>query len=205
MRKIVFCNIPMKEELTPLSYQKGNLSLDVDAAPVAYPIMSVLSGYLQPEDSVKLVLLCRCDPQERYLRNVEHFREEFRQRCGALKDQASCVVVNTEFAEGESAASRLLMELADICEPGAKLAADITYGPKSLPVVLLAALAFAMRHQHCELDYLLYGQVYFQEGVPTEPRLCDLSYLLYLNSLIYTLQCDSPEKAKRSLEMMLSL
>lgn len=205
MRKIVFCNVSMQEDLTPLSYQRGNLSIDVDKAPVSYPIMSVLSGYLRPEDSVKLVLLCRCDPQKRYLRNIERFQEEFRQRCGILKDRASCVVVNTEFAEGEAAASQLLMELLNVCEPGAELSADITYGSKSLPVVLLAALAFAIRHQNCKLDYLLYGQVYFQDGVPTEPRLCDLSYLLYLNSLIYTLQCDSPEKAKRSLEMMLSL
>lgn len=204
MRKILFCNISMKEEMTPLVYRSDDPSLSIDEAPVAYPLLCALGGYLKPEDSVKIVLLCKCDPEDRYLRNLEHFRQEFQERCGGIGCEVSYTLVNTAFAEERGAAEKLLRDLADACEPGAEIIADITYGVKSLPVLLLAALAFAMKHLGCKVERLFYGQVYFRNDRPTDPRLCDLSYLLYLNSLIYTLQCDSPEKAKRTLEMLLS-
>lgn len=203
MRKIVFCNISMKEELTPLVYSSGQSSLRTCDEPVAYPLLSVLEDCLGAGDSVKVVLLCKCDPQKRYLRNVERFQAEFRERCPGAAGAASFTVLDTEFDEGQDSAGKLLLDIVNACEPGAAIIGDITYGTKSLPVVLLAALGFAMKHLDCKVEHLFYGQVYFQGNQPTEPELRDLSYLLYLNSLIYTLQCASPEKAKQTLEMLL--
>ena len=204
MRKIIFCNISMKEDMIPLVYQSEDPSLAVSQEPVAYPLLCALGGYLKPEDSVKIVLLCKCDPGNRYLRNLERFQQEFQERCGGIGCEVTYTLLNTAYAEEHGAAEKLLRDIVDACEPGAEIVGDITYGVKSLPILLLAALAFAMKHLGCRVERLFYAQVYFQEDKPTNPRLCDLSYLLYLNSLIYTLQCDSPEKAKRTLEMLLS-
>lgn len=204
MRKIIFCNVAMREETTPLVYQSETPGLTLCEEAVTYPVLSCLGGYLQPEDSVKIVLLCKCDPQKRYLRNVKTFKAEFQERCGPVRE-LSYVLVNTEFAECRLATEKLLSDLADQCEPGAEIISDITYGPKTLPIVLLAALSFGIRHLDCKVQHVFYGQVYFQDGAPTAPKLYDLSYLLYLNSLIYTLQCGSPEKAKQTLDMLLQL
>lgn len=203
MRKIVFCNISMKEEMTPLVYRCDSQKISLSGDPVAYPLMSALAGCLQPGDTVKAVLLCKRDPQERYLRNVERFQQEFQDQCGSTGCPVSYTLLDTAFDEDRDAAGKLLLDLTGACEPGAAITADITYGTKSLPIVLLAALAFAMKHLNCKVEHLFYGQVYFQNGAPTQPCLRDLSYLLYLNSLIYTLQCDSPEKSRKALETLL--
>jgi hypothetical protein len=158
---------------------------------------------LDPTDSVKVVLLCKCDPNGNYLRNIEQFKKEFTKQCGNIVTPSEIKVLNTEFDEDKSATERMLSEIVAECEEGAEIISDTTYGTKTLPVVLLAALSFAVKHLECTVQHVFYGQVYFQAGVPTNPKLCDLSYLIYLNSLLYTLRCESPDKARQTLEMLL--
>ena len=105
--------------------------------------------------------------------------------------------------EDKTETERMLSKLVAECEDGAEIISDTTFGSKTMPVVLLAALSFAVKHLACKVQHVFYGQVYFQNDNPTNPRLCDLSYLIYLNSLLYTLQCDSSGKARKALDLLL--
>lgn len=203
MRKIIICNVTMKEFVKPMVYESDDKSLCTSRQPVTYPILSCLSGLLSSDDSVKIVLLCKCDPNGNYLRNVERFKKEFSERCGSVVPDPEYRILNTEFDEGKDETEKLLLKLVAECEDGTEIISDTTYGSKTMPVVLLAALSFAVEHLACKVQYVFYGQVYFQNETPTNPRLCNLSYLIYLNSLLNTLRCDAPDKARKALDMLL--
>ncbi len=203
MRKIIICSVAMRESVTPLVYRPDDKSLCISEQPVTYPILSCLHGLLSPNDSVKVVLLCKCDPNGNYLRNVGRFKKEFSEQCGDIVADPEYRILNTEFDEDKTETEKVLSKLVAECEDGAEIISDTTYGSKTMPVVLLAALSFAVKHLNCKVRHVFYGQVYFQNENPTNPRLCDLSYLIYLNSLIYTLRCDSPQKARKALDLLL--
>lgn len=203
MRKIIICNVAMRESVKPLVYQSDDKSLCISEQPVTYPILSCLSGLLSPNDSIKVVLLCKCDPNGNYLRNVERFKKEFTDHCGSIVGDPEYRILDTEFDEDKTETERMLSKLVAECEDGAEIISDTTYGSKTMPVVLLAALSFAVKHLACKVQHVFYGQVYFQNDSPTNPRLCDLSYLIYLNSLLYTLRCDSSDKARKALDLLL--
>lgn len=205
MRKIIICNVAMRESVKPLVYLPDDKSLCINQEPVTYPILSCLNSMLSSDDSIKIVLLCKCDPNGNYLRNVERFKKEFSEHCGSIVADPEYKILDTEFDEDKTETERILLKLVDECEDGTEIISDTTYGSKTMPVVLLAALSFAVKHLDCKVQHVFYGQVYFQNEKPTNPRLCDLSYLIYLNSLLYTLRCDSSDKARKTLDILLKL
>ena len=205
MRKIIICNMTMRESIEPLVYQTEDGSLRVSDRAVIYPVLSCIRNMLSPADSVKIVLFCKCDPNGNYLRNVSRFQKEFDEQCDGIGIEPEYQFINTEFDEEREATEKLLSQIVSACEDGAEIISDITYGTKTMPVVLLAALSFAVKHLGCKVRHIFYGQVYFQDGVPTQPKICDLSDLIYLNSLLNTLHCDSPGKAREALVKLLEL
>ena len=204
MRKILICNVAMRESVEPLIYTPDDETMHISNCPVTYPILSCIESLISPGDNVKIVLLCKCDPNRNYVRNIERFKKEFIEQCRGNVDMPEFKVLNTDFDEGKIATEKVLSKIVAECEDEAEIISDITYGSKTMPVVLLAALSFAVKHLACKVQHVFYGQVYFQNDKPTNPRLCDLSYLIYLNSLIYTLRCDSSDKARKALEMLLN-
>ncbi len=203
MRKIIICNVAMRESIKPLVYHSDDSSLCISDRPVTYPVLSCLKELLSPDDSVKVVLLCKCDPNGNYLRNIERFQGEFMEQCGTVAAAPEYKILNIGFDEEKASSEKLLSEIVAECEDRAEIISDTTYGSKTMPVVLLAALSFAVKHLACKVQHVFYGQVYFQNEKPTNPRLCDLSYLIYLNSLLYTLRCGSSEKARKTLDTLL--
>ena len=204
MRKILICNVAMRESVEPLIYTPDDETMHISNCPVTYPILSCIESLISPGDNVKIVLLCKCDPNKNYVRNIERFKKEFIEQCRDNIEMPEFKVLNTDFDEGKIATEKMLSKIVAECEDEAEIISDITYGSKTMPVVLLAALSFAVKHLACKVQHVFYGQVYFQNDKPTNPRLCDLSYLIYLNSLIYTLRCDSSDKARKALEMLLN-
>ena len=204
MRKILICNVAMRESVEPLIYTPDDETMHISNCPVTYPILSCIESLISPGDNVKIVLLCKCYPNRNYVRNIERFKKEFIEQCRGNVDMPEFKVLNTDFDEGKIATEKMLSKIVAECEDEAEIISDITYGSKTMPVVLLAALSFAVKHLACKVQHVFYGQVYFQNDKPTNPRLCDLSYLIYLNSLIYTLRCDSSDKARKALEMLLN-
>lgn len=197
MKKICICNITMQEKLSTTS----GTGLDV----VVYPIIEYLSRTLSANDELNILLLCKADQDQRYLTNIEIFKSEFEQWCEGKCKMPEYKILDIPFAENVENHSRLIKKIAAECEPGASIVCDITYGAKSLPIILFSVLAFATQHLKCTVERVLYRQVYFRNGVPVNPELCDFSSLLHLTSLIYTLNCETPEKAQKMLDTLLSI
>ena len=205
MKKTIFCNIPMKEKLTAHIYRSEERSLPASERAVVYPMTAFLEKTLRPEDEVCAVLLVKKDKDGNYQRNAAVFMQELLAANEHIGARIEFKTVESEFEEEQSVHEDLLGRIVDVTEEGAHLLADITYGPKDLPIVLFVALGFAERHLGCEVDHLLYGQVEFRDGEPTNPRLCDMVPLYCLSAVTSAVCADGPQKARQMLKTLLSV
>ena len=205
MKKTVICNITMKEKTDKCVYPCKDRSLPVSDKAVIYPINAFLEKTMQADDEVTALLLVKKDPTGNYQKNAADFVEELLAANEKIGAHIEFKTIETDFAEEQSVHEALLGRIVDELEDGTHVLADITYGPKDLPIVLFAALNFAEKFLSCEVDNLIYGQVNFQNGVPTNPQICDMVPLYYLNSVTNTIRAEEPDRARQMLKSLLSI
>jgi hypothetical protein len=205
MKKTVICNITMKEKTDRCVYPCKDRSLPVSDKAVVYPINAFLEKTMQADDEVTALLLMKKDPTGNYQKNAADFVEELLAANEKIGAHIEFKTIETDFAEEQSVHEALLGRIVDELEDGTHVLADITYGPKDLPIVLFAALNFAENFLGCEVDNLIYGQVNFQNGVPTNPQICDMVPLYYLNSVTNTIRAEEPDRARQMLKSLLSI
>ena len=95
--------------------------------------------------------------------------------------------------------------LVDEIDTGAHIMADVTYGPKDLPIVIFSALNFAEKFLRCEIDNIVYGQATFKDDRVVGSAICDMIPLYCLSSVTNTIKCDESEKARQMLKSLLEL
>ena len=205
MKKTVICNITMKEKTDRCVYPCKDRSLPVSDKAVIYPINAFLEKTMQADDEVTALLLVKKDPMGNYQKNAADFVEELLVANEKIGAHIEFKTIETDFAEEQSVHEALLGRIVDELEDGTHVLADITYGPKDLPIVLFAALNFAEKFLSCEVDNLIYGQVNFQNGVPTNPQICDMVPLYYLNSVTNTIRAEDPDRSRQMLKSLLSI
>ena len=67
MKKIIFCDIPMKSNLKAMDYKgTGNVNSCYDK-PVIYPINAILADTIKKDDEIKVILLRTANPTENNL------------------------------------------------------------------------------------------------------------------------------------------
>ena len=205
MKKILFCNIPMKENVDKCVYTSEDYSIPVSETPVSYPVNAFFEKTLKTDDEVKAVLLVKKDELGNYKKNVATCIEELISAAEKSDAKFEYKIVDTDFNEMQSTHDKLLLDIVDQFEVGAHITADITFGPKDLPIVLFTALNFGEKFFDCEIDNIVYGQASFAGGKAVNTKICDMSPLYYLNSVTNTVNSSSPEKAKEMLKSLLSM
>jgi len=205
MKKIIFCDIPMKEKVDLSVYISEDRSLPASDTPVRYPVNAMLEKTASPEDEIKVVLLVKNDKYSFSKKNEAAFVEEINRAVSASGAKIDIVTVDTEFSQNKEVHERLMGRLVDEIEENSHIIVDITYGPKDIPVVIFAALGFAEKFLGCDIDNIVYGQASFSNGHAVNTRICDMSPLYYLSSVTNTIRCDNPENARKTLKTLLSL
>ena len=205
MKKTIICNIPMREDIAKIAYTSDDLSLPVSKEAFRYPILSLLSQTASAEDEFKVILLVKKDDNDFYKRNVEDFKNELDESLKNSGAKANCVIIDTEFAEEKAVHEELMLRIIDKIDEGSHIMADITYGPKDLPIVLFAALSFVDHHLGCEVDHIVYSQGKFKNDKVVSAKICDMSPLYYLSYVSNTIKCDDPKRSKQMLKSLLSL
>ena len=205
MKKILFCNIPMKANTEKCVYVSDDLSVPVSNTPVKYPVNAFFEKTLKTDDEVKAVLLVKKDEFGNYKKNVSECIEELMSAAEVSGAKVEYKIIDTEFSETQAIHDQLLLSIVDEFEEDAHITADITYGPKDLPIVLFTALNFGEKFFNCNIDNIVYGQASFADGKPVNTKICDMIPLYYLNSVTNTVQCDSSEKAKQMLKSLLTM
>lgn len=205
MKKLLICSIPMKKEVERTVYASDDLSLPVSDKPYMFPINSFLSQKAEGSDEFKVLLLVKKDGNPYYEKNAEEFKKELGDVCDSIGAKAEFVMIDTEFSGDKEIPEQLMGRIVDEIEVGDHIMADITYGPKELPIVIFSALGFAEKFLECDIDNIVYGKADFEEGKVIRTEIWDMSPLYYLSSVTNTIQCDDPEKARKMLKSLLSI
>lgn len=205
MKKIIICNIPMREYIANTVYSSDDRSLPVSDKPYRYPINSLLSQTVDAEDELKIILLIKKDGNTFYEKNTADYKQEIEYICRTTGGKAEFVSIDTAFSQEKENHEQLMKRLVDEIDTGAHIMVDITYGPKDLPIVIFSALNFAEKFLKCEIDNIVYGQATFKDDKVVGSTICDMIPLYCLSSVTNTIKCDEPEKARQMLGSLLDL
>ena len=205
MRKTVICNITMKETTDKCKYRTTDLSLPISAREVVYPVSAFLEKTLNKNDEIKAVMLVKKDPNGNYQKNAAEFVEEILATNESIGAKIDFKTVETSFSEEQTVHEELLGKIVEEIEDKTHIIADITYGPKDLPIVLFSALNFAEKFLECEIENIIYGQAVFKDGKPTDTKICDMVPLYYLNSVTNTIRTEDSTRARQMLKSLLSI
>lgn len=205
MKKTIICNIPMKEKVDMSVYKSDDKSLPVSEKSVRYPINSFLHRTMNPEDELKVILLVKKDDKKHFMKNTDDYISELNEINADIKAKLEYLTIETEFDESRSVHEKLLSDVVNALDDESHILADITYGPKDLPVVLFTALNFAEKFMNCSVDNIIYGQASFENGRVVETKICDMVPLFCLGSVTNMINCSDSKKAKEMLNNLLDI
>lgn len=205
MKKIVFCNIMMKDKLDRQRYKvSGNSTIEFDGE-VAFPINGVLARTLKKGDDVKVILLKKDDIGGNSGKNTGEFMSELDRINANIGAKIEYKILSTPHDESREVQEKLLKDMVAELETGAAVYADITFGTKSLPIIVFSVLNFAEKFFKAEIKNIVYGKVDFdKDNKAVNPELFDMTALFYLNSIANTMECKDGEAAKKLLDTLLS-
>jgi len=204
MKKVVICNIPMKENVDKVLYTSDDKSLPVADWQGRYPINAFLQKTLKPDDELKVILLVKKDKYAHYQKNTEVFLDEIKE-ANTVGAVISHIVIDTDFVQSQAVHEQLMGKIVDEIETGSHILIDTTFGPKDLPIVVFAALNFAEKFLDCTVDNIVYGQASFVNGKAVDTKICDMIPLYCLSSISNTIHCNNSENARTMLKNLLSL
>jgi len=205
MKKVIICNIPMKESVDQVVYTSEDRSLSVSNRHVRYPVNALLETTVTPEDEVKVILLSKNDEYSYSQQHTDEFITEVNQALATANVTPAIRIIDTEFSQDKLVHEQLMGRLVEEIDEGSHILVDITYGPKDLPIVIFTAIGFAEKFLDCEIDAIVYGQASFVQGKAVNQKICDMSPLYYLSSVTNTIRCNEPGKARKTLNELLSL
>lgn len=210
MKKIIFVDIPMKEISENRNKQYYKTGNEQHYIPVIFPINAILAKTLNKEDTVKVVFLATITEKNHTSKNIEIFKHELKKINKNINAKINYEIIKTDFVETKKNQETRLRNMLSKLEEGAKLYADMTFGQKTLPMLLMCVLHFAERFFNADIKKIVYGKVEFikhDDGIEyiENPQMYDLAPLYYLNNLMGSMQASSSEQALKALDTFFSL
>ena len=174
MKKTIICSIPMKERVDSTVYSSNDKSLPVSERAFRFPINSFLSQTSSEGDEYKAILLIKKDSNLYYERNTEFFKEELNTICDSTGAKVEYFILDTDFAQKREIHEQLMGKIVEEIEEGSSILADITYGPKDIPIVIFSALSFAEKFLECEIVNIVYGRAEYKNDRVISTEICDI-------------------------------
>ena len=206
MKKIIVCDIPMKKNMNAMVYAgTGNTNCNYSKE-VMFPINAILAESLKKNDDVRVILLRTLDKAGNSGKNSGLFMQELDAINSEIGAKISYETLDSEFKETKDIHEKRLQNMLDKIEEHTEVYADITYGPKPLPMILMCVLSFAEKFLNCDVKSVVYGKVDFDDNnKPCNPELYDVTSLYYLNNLTSSMVADNGKDARQSLNEFFSL
>jgi hypothetical protein len=191
----------MKERIDRFRYKvNGNSAIEYNGE-VIFPINGVLASTLKKGEEVKIVLLKKEDIAGNSGKNTGEFMSELDKINANIGAKIEYKILSTPHDESREVQEKLLKEMVNELVMGVEVYADITYGTKSLPIIVFSVLNFAEKFFKAEIKNIVYGKVDFdKDNKPVNPELFDMTALFYLNSIANTIECKDGEAAKKLLD-----
>ena len=210
MKKIIFVDIPMKEMSKSFNSKCYKVENAKCCLPVVFPINAVLTKILHKEDSVKVVLLATITEKAHTNENIELFKEELEKINESIGAKIDYEIIKTDFVESKKNHENRLRSMLSKIEEGAELYVDMTFGQKTIPMILMCVLHFAEKFFNADVKKIVYGKVEFvkhDDGIvyPENPELYDLTPLYYLDNLMGSMEASNSKEALKALDAFFAL
>ena len=203
MTKIVFVTLMMADDMHKRHFPVDGNSVIEYPGETYYAINSVLAQTLKKDDDVKIILLETNAGEKAGKKNAELFENELNElnKAGA---SISYQIITSEFTGDKSKYKELYKYLVKNLTEGAELYADITFGIKTLPILILNALQFGEKFFDCSIGNVIYLKTEFKEGKIVEGSQCifDITPLYMLSSFTNNIECSSGERAIAALDAL---
>lgn len=203
MKKIVFVTLMMADDMHKRHYPVDGNSFIEYPGKVYYAINAVLAQTIKSDDDIKVILMETKAGDAAGAKNAQLFMNELNDLnvCGAA---ITYEIMPFEFIETKEKIKNLYKRLIKTLEYEAELYADITFGPKSLPLMIFAAMQFGEKFFDCSIGNVIYLKTEFKHGKIDEGSqiICDYTPLYMLNSFTNTIESSSGNKAVIAVEAL---
>lgn len=203
MKKIVFVTLMMADAMHKRHFPVDGNSFIEYPGETYYAINSVLAQTMKPEDQIKFVLIQTKGGDNAGAQNIALFKDEIENlnTCGAT---LSYEVITSEFIENKDKFKSLYTKLIKTLENDAELYADITFGPKSLPLLVFSTMQFGEKFFDCSVGNVIYlkGEFKNNQFVEGSQMIYDFTPLYMLNSFTSTIESSSGEIAIAAVEAL---
>lgn len=197
MRKIFFTAVPVDSNfhITSMPFNPKGTELKFPNEKIYFPISAVIYSKCREDDEVTLFCIQQVNElDEGY--NMQVLKDEIQ----SLNLPVAVDIRQVPIKENQdrSLLMSVFEELIATMEPNAYYYADITFGTKSYPLILLTALNYAddiLEETHIAGIY--YQEVKRKAGHAAETHLYDVTVLHAMSSLIDTVK-DLPAAARVS-------
>jgi hypothetical protein len=173
----------------------GNKSIEYEQA-VLFPVNAVLAKTLAKDEWGTVVFLSTIGGAENHSNeNMTRFREELDEINREIGAHLRYETIEVPFRPQIDVFERLISGLISKTGQKTEIIADITYGIKPLPMILLCALTFTEKFYAATVQNIIYGKVDFADGKTTNPMIYDITPIYYLNKLIGSMECKTADAA----------
>ena len=203
MDKVIFVTLMMADKMEKRHFPVENDSLTEYPGEAYYAINSVLSNSIEKGDNIKVVLLETNAGAQAGKKNAQLFIDELNSfnTAGA---NISYEIITSEFINDKAKYKELYKKLVNNFTEGAELYADITFGIKTLPILILNAMQFGEKFFDCTIGNVIYLKTEFKDGVIVDGSQCifDLTPLYMLSTFTNNIECSSGERAVAALDAL---
>lgn len=203
MDKVIFVTLMMADKMEKRHFPVENDSLTEYSGETYYAINSVLSNSIEKGDNIKVVLLETNAGAQAGKKNAQLFIDELNSfnTAGA---NISYEIITSEFINDKAKYKELYKKLVSNFTEGAELYADITFGIKTLPILILNAMQFGEKFFDCTIGNVIYLRTEFKDGVIVDGSQCifDLTPLYMLSTFTNNIECSSGERAVAALDAL---
>ena len=203
MDKVIFVTLMMADKMEKRHFPVENDSLTEYSGKTYYAINSVLSNSIEKGDNIKVVLLETNAGAQAGKKNAQLFIDELNSfnTAGA---NISYEIITSEFINDKAKYKELYKKLVSNFSEGAELYADITFGIKTLPILILNAMQFGEKFFDCTIGNVIYLKTEFKDGVIVDGSQCifDLTPLYMLSTFTNNIECSSGERAIAALDAL---
>lgn len=204
MRRIYLISIPFQQNIRvqTFPYHPVNfVSEEYAGRDFSYIIVPVIAESMQEGDTGKLIVMSQTDGQENP--NLDRLKEELA-ACGLGEDQIEIDMAEVRESQDADLLLDLFRTVTGKMEDGACYYADITFGPKSFPMIQMAALSYAENIlEDTALKGIYYQEVKRKAGVSQTANVYDMQVLYSLSSLMSSVRGAEPADRKAMLDLLI--
>lgn len=178
----------------------GNSRLEYEKK-IRFPITAAIHGYAEKGDKVRVIAI-RDTEDENLMVNFKDFfvpeMEAIREEKGIASENFRIETIDVKDFAAMNTDIELYEKLIDSLEDYEDLHICITYGIKSLPIILFAVASYASKVKKSDINCIIYGNLIRKGGDISGSEVHDMTSLFYRNMLFMKLaDLGDPDPLKK--------